>query len=162
MALRSPTSLAHWSPVYLAYASRAGHAMLDWELYLPRSWADDPDRRAAAGVPVAAASHRWAPVRPHHRVCGASGCRAGQPAQLPPYPGPHIGPAHPRRTPRCGSRRHARGCTSLRSEPPRGLVRRRARDHRDRPGPHPRRPDPRDRTGDRGHRGRRRGLLLRR
>jgi SRSO17 transposase len=37
--------------VYLAYASRAGHAMVDRELYLPRSWADDPDRRTAAGVP---------------------------------------------------------------------------------------------------------------
>jgi SRSO17 transposase len=37
--------------VYLAYASRGGHALLDRELYLPRSWAEDPDRRIAAGVP---------------------------------------------------------------------------------------------------------------
>jgi SRSO17 transposase len=37
--------------VYLAYASRGGHALIDRELYLPRSWADDPERRAAAGVP---------------------------------------------------------------------------------------------------------------
>lgn len=37
--------------VYLAYATDAGHAFIDRELYLPRSWADDPDRRAAAGVP---------------------------------------------------------------------------------------------------------------
>jgi SRSO17 transposase len=37
--------------VYLAYASRAGHAIIDRELYLPRSWAQDPDRRAEAGVP---------------------------------------------------------------------------------------------------------------
>jgi SRSO17 transposase len=37
--------------VYLAYASRGGHALIDRELYLPRSWADDPARRAAAGVP---------------------------------------------------------------------------------------------------------------
>jgi SRSO17 transposase len=37
--------------VYLAYASRAGHALIDRELYLPHSWADDPDRRSAAGVP---------------------------------------------------------------------------------------------------------------
>jgi SRSO17 transposase len=37
--------------VYLAYASRGGHALIDRELYLPRSWADDLDRRAAAGVP---------------------------------------------------------------------------------------------------------------
>ncbi len=37
--------------VYLAYAGRRGHAMLDRELYLPKSWASDPDRCAAAGVP---------------------------------------------------------------------------------------------------------------
>jgi SRSO17 transposase len=38
--------------VYLAYASRHGHALIDRELYLPRSWADDPDRRERAGVPA--------------------------------------------------------------------------------------------------------------
>jgi SRSO17 transposase len=38
--------------VYLAYATDTGHAFIDRELYLPRSWADDPDRRAAAGVPA--------------------------------------------------------------------------------------------------------------
>ncbi|OZM76661.1 hypothetical protein CFP66_39815 [Pseudonocardia sp. MH-G8] len=38
--------------VYLAYASRHGHALIDRELYLPRSWAEEPDRRAAAGVPA--------------------------------------------------------------------------------------------------------------
>ncbi|WP_308259513.1 transposase [Pseudonocardia sp. H11422] len=37
--------------VYLTYTTRAGHAMIDHELYLPRSWVADPDRRAAAGVP---------------------------------------------------------------------------------------------------------------
>jgi SRSO17 transposase len=37
--------------VYLTYATDAGHAFIDRELYLPRSWVDDPDRRAAAGVP---------------------------------------------------------------------------------------------------------------
>ena len=37
--------------VYLAYATDAGHAFIDRELYLPRCWADDPDRREAAGVP---------------------------------------------------------------------------------------------------------------
>lgn len=36
---------------YLAYASRGGHALIDGELYLPRGWADDPARRAAAAVP---------------------------------------------------------------------------------------------------------------
>ena len=38
--------------VYVGYASRRGHAMVDRELYLPRCWAEDPDRCAAAGVPV--------------------------------------------------------------------------------------------------------------
>jgi SRSO17 transposase len=37
--------------VYLTYAGRRGHAMLDRELYLPRSWTSDPDRCAAAGIP---------------------------------------------------------------------------------------------------------------
>src|SRR6266540_2422712 len=37
--------------VYLAYATDAGHAVIDRELYLPRSWIDDPERCRAAGVP---------------------------------------------------------------------------------------------------------------
>ncbi len=37
--------------VYLTYAGRAGHAMIDRELYLPKSWTTDPARCAAAGVP---------------------------------------------------------------------------------------------------------------
>jgi len=37
--------------VYLTYASAHGHALIDRALYLPRSWADDTERRAAAGVP---------------------------------------------------------------------------------------------------------------
>jgi len=37
--------------VYLAYAGRGGHAMIDRELYLPKSWTEDPDRLAEAGVP---------------------------------------------------------------------------------------------------------------
>ena len=37
--------------VYLGYAAPAGHALIDRELYLPRSWTDDPDRCAAAGIP---------------------------------------------------------------------------------------------------------------
>jgi SRSO17 transposase len=36
---------------YLLYASDAGHAMIDRELYLPRGWIDDPDRCRAAGIP---------------------------------------------------------------------------------------------------------------
>lgn len=37
--------------VFLGYASREGHALIDRALYLPESWATDPQRRAAAGVP---------------------------------------------------------------------------------------------------------------
>ncbi len=37
--------------VFLAYASRHGTAFLDRALYLPREWADDPERCRAAGVP---------------------------------------------------------------------------------------------------------------
>jgi SRSO17 transposase len=38
--------------VYLSYAGRGGHALIDRELYLPKSWASDPDRRRAAGIPA--------------------------------------------------------------------------------------------------------------
>jgi SRSO17 transposase len=38
--------------VFLSYASAAGHALIDRELYLPRSWAADPARCAAAGIPA--------------------------------------------------------------------------------------------------------------
>ncbi|WBB57516.1 IS701 family transposase [Verrucosispora sp. WMMD573] len=37
--------------VHLVYATEGGHAMLDAALYLPKSWCDDPERRAEAGVP---------------------------------------------------------------------------------------------------------------
>jgi SRSO17 transposase len=37
--------------VYLVYATAAGHAVIDRELYLPRSWTDDPQRLQAVGVP---------------------------------------------------------------------------------------------------------------
>lgn len=37
--------------VHLTYASPLGHALVDVALYLPRSWSDDPQRRAEAGVP---------------------------------------------------------------------------------------------------------------
>jgi SRSO17 transposase len=38
--------------VFLAYAiPGGGRALIDRELYLPRSWADDPARRAAPGIP---------------------------------------------------------------------------------------------------------------
>jgi SRSO17 transposase len=37
--------------VYLVYAGDTGHAIIDRELYLPRSWTDDPGRMRAAGIP---------------------------------------------------------------------------------------------------------------
>jgi SRSO17 transposase len=39
--------------VFLAYAAPEGHVLLDRELYLPREWADDAERRQEAGVPDA-------------------------------------------------------------------------------------------------------------
>jgi SRSO17 transposase len=38
--------------VLLTYASAHGQTLLDRELYLPRSWTDDPDRCRRAGVPA--------------------------------------------------------------------------------------------------------------
>ena len=38
--------------VYLTYAGARGHAMIDRELHLPKSWTGDPDRCAAAGIPA--------------------------------------------------------------------------------------------------------------
>lgn len=38
--------------VFLAYASRHGHAFLDRALYLPQAWAEDAARRAEAGIPA--------------------------------------------------------------------------------------------------------------
>ncbi len=37
--------------VFLAYASQSGHTLLDRELYLPKEWAENADRRTEAGVP---------------------------------------------------------------------------------------------------------------
>ena len=38
--------------VYLGYAAPAGHALIDRELYLPRSWTSDLARCRAAGIPA--------------------------------------------------------------------------------------------------------------
>jgi SRSO17 transposase len=37
--------------VFLGYAGRRGHALIDRALYPPEPWANDPARRAGAGVP---------------------------------------------------------------------------------------------------------------
>lgn len=38
--------------VFLTYTTTIGHTLIDREIYLPRSWTDDPDRCAAAGIPA--------------------------------------------------------------------------------------------------------------
>jgi SRSO17 transposase len=40
--------------VYLSYAGRGGHALIDRELYVPKSWTADPARCRAAGIPAEA------------------------------------------------------------------------------------------------------------
>ena len=37
--------------VFVTYASQAGHTLVDRELYLPKSWTQDPERCRAANVP---------------------------------------------------------------------------------------------------------------
>ena len=37
--------------VFMGYACRHGHTLLEHHLFLPAEWASDPDRRAQAGVP---------------------------------------------------------------------------------------------------------------
>ena len=39
--------------VYLTYAAPRGHALIDRALYLPESWAEDPDRCDEARNPAA-------------------------------------------------------------------------------------------------------------
>jgi SRSO17 transposase len=67
--------------IYLGYASRIEHALVDCRLYLPKEWATDGRRRAEGGVPKAArfrTRHELAlqmleehsPVLPHAWVTG--------------------------------------------------------------------------------------------
>ena len=49
--------------VFAAYVSDKGHAFMDRALYLPKAWADDPMRRAAAHVPEEIAFRDQAPAR---------------------------------------------------------------------------------------------------
>lgn len=37
--------------VFLAYGTTKGHTLIDRRLYLPKSWADDPQKRGKVGVP---------------------------------------------------------------------------------------------------------------
>jgi SRSO17 transposase len=67
--------------VYLGYVSDAGHALVDFRLYLPREWAQDRNRRKKAGVPKGVTYQtrhelalemlaRRGPVLPHGWVAG--------------------------------------------------------------------------------------------
>jgi SRSO17 transposase len=38
--------------VFCAYATSRGRALIDRELYLPKSWTEDPGRYREAGVPA--------------------------------------------------------------------------------------------------------------
>ena len=50
--------------VYLGYAAPRGHALIDRELYLPKSWTGDPGRCEAAGIPGHAAFATRCPLAP--------------------------------------------------------------------------------------------------
>jgi SRSO17 transposase len=63
--------------VFLAYATPKGRAFLDRELYLPEEWAEDADRRRAAGVPEAV---RFAPKTAQARRMIERALEAGVPA----------------------------------------------------------------------------------
>jgi SRSO17 transposase len=63
--------------VYLAYATTAGHGVIDRELYLPRGWLADPGRCHAAGVPT---PHAFATKPELARVMLERALDAGVPA----------------------------------------------------------------------------------
>lgn len=63
--------------VFLSYAGPAGHALIDRELYLPRSWTTDKARCAAAGIPEGTA---FATKPALARVMIARALDAGTPA----------------------------------------------------------------------------------
>ena len=71
--------------VYLGYAAPAGHALIDRELYLPRSWAGDPDRCHAAGIPddTAFATKPQLARRMIERAIAAGSRSAGSPPTRP-------------------------------------------------------------------------------
>ena len=56
--------------VFLTYAAAPGRTLMDWELYLPRVWADDLERRREAGVPEQV-------VIPHQGATGPADAGAG-------------------------------------------------------------------------------------
>jgi SRSO17 transposase len=64
--------------VYLTYAAPRGHALIDRELYLPKSWTGDPQRCLAAGIP---AGTRFATKPALARQMIARALDAGTPAR---------------------------------------------------------------------------------
>ncbi len=58
--------------VFLTYAARRGHALIDRALYLPQSWAQDPDSRAVeAGTPAGGVAGDEVYGADPTRPCGA-------------------------------------------------------------------------------------------
>src|SRR6266496_4153572 len=107
--------------VFLSYASPAGHALIDRELYLPRSWTSDKARCAAAGIPEGTA---FATKPKLTRACALTWNAAGSGTcwQWPPPTGspPARPPARPARLPAaCPG---GRGSGTPRARAPRGTA----------------------------------------
>jgi SRSO17 transposase len=63
--------------VFVAYASRHGHALVDRELYLPENWTDDRPRCRQAGIPDQVGFHtKPQPARRRLARALAAGCRS--------------------------------------------------------------------------------------
>jgi len=69
--------------VFAAYASRTGRALIDRELYLPKSWTGDEQRSSRAGVPETRRFATKPDTRPGAELAG------GTPALVRPEPGVH-------------------------------------------------------------------------
>ncbi len=78
--------------VYLAYATTAGHGVIDRELYLPQGWLADPARCRAAGVPTQV-EFQTKPELARRRLERA--LDAGVPAGWVTAVSPASGPPHP-------------------------------------------------------------------
>ncbi|MDZ7918030.1 MAG: IS701 family transposase [Rhodococcus sp. (in: high G+C Gram-positive bacteria)] len=64
--------------VYLTYAGKRGHALIDRSLYLPASWAEDSNRCDTAGVPAQDRVFATKPALAQSMICAA--LDAGTPA----------------------------------------------------------------------------------
>jgi hypothetical protein len=81
--------------VYLVYATSAGHALIDRDLYLPRAWTDDPERCQTVGVPdqVGFATKPALATRMLSRALDAGSRQPGWPATRSTAPTPGCGPS---------------------------------------------------------------------